>query len=86
MRPTLTFVFFALVLMSSCKTESSTESGPGTVNNEYSERFIIERNEGYSKLTVLNPWQGAEEVYYNYYITDKLSELPDGVERSRIIL
>jgi iron complex transport system substrate-binding protein len=34
----------------------------------------------------LNPWQGAEEVYYNYYITDKLSELPDGVERSRIIL
>ena len=86
MRHTLTFVFFALALISSCKQERGTDTGPGTVNNEYSERFIIERNEGYSKLTVLNPWQGAEDVNYYYYITDELSELPDGVDRSKIIL
>lgn len=86
MRDTLTLFFFALVLISSCKSERSTDSGPGTVNNEYSERFIIERREGYSKLTVLNPWQGAEEVYYNYYITAEPTKLPAGVERSKIIL
>lgn len=56
------------------------------MDNEYSERFIIERYDGYSKLIVLNPWQGAEGEYFDYYITDELSLLPAGVEKSKIVL
>lgn len=82
----MTLIFLVLVLILSCKTEKRPENGSVSMDNEYSERFIIERYDGYSKLTVLNPWQGAEGEYFDYYITDELAVLPQGVEKSKIVL
>jgi len=86
MRHAVIFTYSVFLLIYSCKTDKSVNSISRSVNNEYSDRFIIEHHDGYSKLTVLNPWQGAEEVYFDYYIADRLSSLPAGVKKSKIIL
>jgi iron complex transport system substrate-binding protein len=86
MRHAVIFIFSVFLLIYSCKTDKSVNSISRSINNEYSERFIIEPYDGYSKLTVLNPWQGAEEEYFDYYIADRLSALPAGVKKSKIIL
>ncbi|MEA1885676.1 MAG: ABC transporter substrate-binding protein [Bacteroidota bacterium] len=82
------FVIFVIVIFLSCCKRvpvDKTSTGKGN-NNEYSERFIIKHYDGYSKLTVIDPWQGAEKKYYEYYITDDISRIPEGTERTKIIV
>ncbi|MDZ7739058.1 MAG: ABC transporter substrate-binding protein [Bacteroidales bacterium] len=55
-------------------------------SNDYSSRFIIEQFEGYSKLTVKNPWQGAKNRNYIYYIGKDKSLIPTDVPETNIII
>lgn len=79
-------IFLLIILLSHCRTGDPEISYPDGTANEYSNRFIIEQHEGYSRLTVKDPWQGAEGSRFIYYITTDISNIPAGVERSGIIL
>ncbi len=54
--------------------------------NEYSQRFVIEDNNDYKKLVIVDPWQGAKNNNFIYYITDDALSVPDEAERSKVII
>ena len=87
MRYAKTVILGVIILLSCCKTgpPDKTTTGDGT-NNEYSDRFIIKKYSGYSKLTVIDPWQGANDRHIDYYISDDISQIPAGADRSKIII
>ncbi|HDZ40735.1 MAG TPA: hypothetical protein ENH59_03525 [Bacteroidetes bacterium] len=86
MRNTPYLIFVFVILVSSCMSGNHDNALPDVSKNEYSERFIIEKHEGYSKLTVLNPWQGDGQEYFEYYVTGKPSDMPAGVDKSKIVV
>ncbi len=51
----------------------------------YAERLTLERENGYLKLTVVDPWQGAQDVNHSYYIVKRGSEIPEGIDSSGVI-
>jgi len=79
-------IFIVLIFLTGCKDRTAPAPEGKAPDNEYSRRFVIEKLEGYSKLTVMDPWQGAANRHFIYYITNDISKIPPGVERSKIIL
>jgi iron complex transport system substrate-binding protein len=51
----------------------------------YASRFLLEKIDGYKKLTILNPWQGAANVSYSFYLVPRDSENPAGIDTALII-
>lgn len=87
MRHLRPLIYSLLILPLSCSSGQSDKIAEvHGKRNEYSERFIISHNDGYSKITVINPWQGANERYIDYYISDDISAIPPGTESSQIII
>ena len=80
-------IYSLLFLIVSCSQghPDSIEEDHGK-RNEHSDRFIITHNDGYSKITVINPWQGANARYIEYYISDDISTIPPGTDSSQIII
>jgi iron complex transport system substrate-binding protein len=57
---------------------SKFPSGNQIISN--ADRFTIEKKNGYTILTIINPWQGAKNVYQEYYLLRsgyKIPALPD---------
>ncbi len=79
-------IYSLLLLLASCRSESPNRPAYDSKINEYSDRFIIEQNDGYSRITVINPWQGAKDRYIDYYISDDISGIPPGADSSQIII
>ncbi|MFP4488066.1 MAG: ABC transporter substrate-binding protein [Bacteroidales bacterium] len=82
-------IYISLVLLLfACKNnKQDTNSAHDNVqSNDYSEKFIIEEFEGYSKLTVKNPWQGARNKNFVYYIGSDKSLMPPDIPASGIII
>ena len=52
---------------------------------KYAQRFTIEKREGYSLLTILNPWQGAQNVNQVYCLVRRGDKVPEGFDKSAII-
>ena len=52
---------------------------------EYAGRFNIEKKDGYTVLTIINPWQGAVDVNHIYYLVRRGDNIPAGVNTSSII-
>ncbi|MDT8401588.1 MAG: ABC transporter substrate-binding protein [Bacteroidales bacterium] len=86
MRQARYLIIIFAILAASCISGNHDNTLHDPLTNKYSERFIIERYDGYSKLTVLNPWQGAGQEYFEYYIADSVSKIPAGVEKSKIVV
>jgi len=49
------------------------------------ERFTIEQKEGYTRVTIINPWQGAENISQEYILVKRKTELPDGIDSLKVI-
>jgi len=79
-------IYSLIILTASCKTGSPDRTADGGKINEYSDRFIINQKDGYSILTVINPWQGAKDRHLNYYISDDISKIPSGTDSAQIII
>ncbi len=76
-----------LLFLSACRNTGRDEyrAVDSVQSNDYSSRFMIEQYDGYSKLTVKNPWQGAKNTNYTYYIVRDESLLPADVPETNII-
>ena len=79
-------IYSLLILFASCKTGSPDRIADHCNINEYSDRFSIIQNEGFSIIRVMNPWQGAKDKYLDYYISDDPSTIPPGIDGSQIII
>lgn len=77
-----------ILLLSACKNDEkdSYSAHDDVQSNDYSARFIIEKFAGYSKLTVINPWQGAKNRNFVYYIGRDKSLIPPDIPASNIII
>ena len=80
----LKIALFLSIIISSCtgnkkKLYDGKLSSGGLIILK-AERFTIEKKDGYTILTIINPWQGAKNVYQQYYLLRsgyKLPALPD---------
>jgi iron complex transport system substrate-binding protein len=49
------------------------------------ERLTIKKSDSYIKVTIINPWQGANNVSQEYFLLKKDTEIPFGMDSSKVI-
>jgi iron complex transport system substrate-binding protein len=75
-----------LTLFISCKRESSTEnSRTSQPTVEYAKGFTIDKKQGYSILTVKNPWPKASKTY-TYILKEKKGIVPAHLSEHPVIM
>ena len=82
-------LMLAVLLTSSCsgrrlKPDHSLHSDGNSVVT-FAERFRLNIEDGYTRLTVLNPWQGASSVNQVWYLVRRGAEIPEGIDQKSII-
>jgi iron complex transport system substrate-binding protein len=81
-------LIMAIVIISGCKT-SDNKSGPkisgGRNENTGAKRFKIEKRSEYTRLTIINPWQGAENVTQIFNLVKRGALLSEGIDSSTVI-
>lgn len=83
------FSFFFIISGFSCSNRdpsgqpltSSEECGPA----RHARGFCIEDYSGYRKVSVFNPWQGASNTIFRYYLVDRDDPVPPGIDKDRVI-
>jgi iron complex transport system substrate-binding protein len=49
------------------------------------ERLHLVREDGYTRLTVMNPWQGASGINQVWYLVHRGAKIPEGVDQQSVI-
>jgi iron complex transport system substrate-binding protein len=84
----LILLIMAIVIISGCKT-SDNKSGPkisdGRNGKTGAKRFRLEQRNGYTKLTIINPWQGADNVTQIFNLVKRGALLSEGIDSSTVI-
>jgi len=86
--PILLLMILALIIEPGCRHNIKTP-GPIVQNNNVeivnAQRFSIEKQDGWSEVKIINPWQGASNVNQIYYLVKRGSKLPPGSDSAEII-
>ncbi|MGB8492175.1 MAG: hypothetical protein WCE64_14045, partial [Bacteroidales bacterium] len=84
-------LLIAFILQVSCTGRKNPGSQGAEIPEKpvisYAKRFTIEQKEGYSQLTVINPWQGAASVVQRWYLVPRgarVSPVPDSSMMIRV--
>ena len=78
-------VSFLVISLLSCKKEIKSENVISSANVvKYSKGFSIENYNGYSIITVKNPWPNASKTYM-YILREKNGIVPDSLKQNSII-
>jgi iron complex transport system substrate-binding protein len=83
-----TIVILAIFMSSGCGRSITTSANqPSDAGNGITkaERFRLVRKNGYTLLTILNPWQGAENITQIYYLVNRGLPIPVGIDSSMVI-
>ena len=72
-----------ILLFSGCDNPGNRNSVKSS--NQYAHGFEIETNENYTKLTIFNPWEKADNVSLTYHLADKNKNVPDTLSDKRVI-
>ncbi|KLT70851.1 ABC transporter substrate-binding protein [Flavobacterium sp. ABG] len=82
------FIFvFSFFLLVGCKKNENTESVKSEIAKnsiEYASGLSIVKHEGYSVVTVSNPWPNANKNY-TYILKEKTAEVPDSLQTYPVI-
>jgi len=54
-------------------------------SNKYARGFMTEIHDNYTKVTIHNPWEKAENISIEYILIDKNTSLPDSFREKKII-
>jgi iron complex transport system substrate-binding protein len=84
----LILILFPVVLINSCTYNNNhnySELPYGKQIISTAERFALEKKNGYTKLTVINPWQGAKNIFQEYFLIKRGVNLPALPDSSKII-
>ncbi len=68
-------VLFVLIILS-CDTPPADEKNE---ENSYAKNFKIDDKGDYSVISVLNPWQGAENIKIQYVLSGNRESIPDSL-------
>ena len=85
------FFLLLFLLVISCNNISQTENNKNIDTNftqipiKYAKGFQIAEYEFYKKLTVINPWQGAKNISYEYYLIPDDKKIPKSIENKHTI-
>lgn len=82
-------VFSITLSISACNVKSTVrfelnENG-ATAEASAAERLRIEKTGAYYKLTIINPWQGAQNVIQVFYLIKRGNIVPEGIDSSTVI-
>jgi iron complex transport system substrate-binding protein len=85
----LKLIWILSILTISCRDKSALK-GPEKVpeiRNEISraERFRLDKKNGCTILTIINPWQGAKNLNQIYYLAGRGSKIPSGIDTASVI-
>jgi iron complex transport system substrate-binding protein len=69
----------------SCIGENSEISDSTTHRPDYAECFLIEQENKFTRIKVLNPWQKAENIRFTYILSSDPSHLPDSLKDFPVI-
>ncbi len=78
-----------VILLASCTGRNKSVTG-NTESVEipivsYAKKFKIEKKEGYSQVSVIDPWQGASDVVQRWYFVPGGVKLPAGIDTTQVI-
>lgn len=81
---------FLILLGLSCnRFGEKAENNVDTKGNRIvsvAEKFKIDVHKNYTILTILNPWQGAENINQIFYLVKRGTELPEGIDSANKII
>ena len=80
--------FYCLILIISCNEKRGINTRinqPVIIRYTLAQRISIEKASDYTKVTIINPWQGAENVNMTYYLVRRGSDIPAGIDSSMVI-
>ncbi|MDE6003586.1 MAG: ABC transporter substrate-binding protein, partial [Prevotella sp.] len=76
MRPLL-YLLLATVLLSSCGRQTAArQDGGDTVAFKYARRLSVVRHDGYTEVTLQNPWQ-TDKTLHRYLLVPHDAPLPE---------
>jgi len=77
------------ILISSCDGIRGRKPEPGLIAEKNivtsAERLKIVRMNGYTSVTIINPWQGVNDLNLVYNLVPRGSDLPGGLDSSTVI-
>jgi iron complex transport system substrate-binding protein len=82
------FLVLMLLLPFGCrnKTDKVTKPPEASGNKiEHAERFSIEVKNGYTEVKIINPWQGAANISQTFYLVQRGSVVPAGLDSASVI-
>lgn len=79
----LSFISIGCSRTSVNNTLNNTQKGNFLTNK--AQRISIEKENGYSKVTIINPWQGADNVNLVYNLVSRNSVFPPELDSSDVI-
>ncbi len=80
---------FLIIILTSCggspdsPSQRTVEKDCGPVR--HARGFCIEDKDGYKEITVLNPWQGASDRVFTYYLVERGETVPEGIDPDKVI-
>jgi iron complex transport system substrate-binding protein len=83
----LLLIIIVFITSGSCKSGNQSGRILHSENQIISlaERISIENTGGQSIVTIINPWQGAENVNMTYHLVKRGSDIPEGLDSSSVI-
>lgn len=84
----LQLVFVSVMLFSCTGNTTQSPGSPETTLKpivSYAKRLKIEYFDGYSQVTVLNPWQGARDVVQEWYLFRSGKKVPSFIDTLKVI-
>jgi len=73
------------IILCSCRHGSRNEETAHNGDSRATARFIIEQDDGFTKLTVKDPWQNSRGVELVYYLLPRDTAIPEGMTPDRVI-
>jgi iron complex transport system substrate-binding protein len=81
-------MLLCLIVLISCGEKrgiKTIDNSAGDYQIKQAKRLEIERGLYYTRVTIINPWQGADHVNMTYYLVKRGSELPAGIDMAKVI-
>jgi iron complex transport system substrate-binding protein len=87
--PLISVLAILIILFISCGGTKESHPSTNITDNgaliSRAERFTLQKNDRCTIITIINPWQGANDVTQSFYLVSRGSELPDGLDSSMVI-
>jgi iron complex transport system substrate-binding protein len=81
-------LIFCIAAIISCNEKRGSKLPDQSQGHELisiAKRISIEEFSGYTKVTIINPWQGADNINMVYYLVSRGAGLPRNIDTSKVI-